>query len=142
MNLNYHQVAFLLGQSETRAISTILKALNLEPPFSMMNPDDIEQYKKNFYTTVEVGQLTQSCGIDCEKLVNDINSNFTKNKACMDYLMKEMKQKIKPQKSGLLPLKANLPEAITSLMTPETRAKVIGYLKENLSNKVEYLTVN
>lgn len=79
---------------------------------------------KNWYKSVE--QMESVVKLPLRKLIDDVQTNFTANKHCMEYVYKALSKKIVPnEKTGLFPLSISIPDDIGFLITEEQRKLII-----------------
>jgi hypothetical protein len=75
--------------------------------------------------------------------MNNVDTHFFKSEACVEYLLKKVSAKFKPNaKTGALPLSISIPEEVTCFMDEENKQKVVDFLKTRISRNVTFKIVS
>jgi hypothetical protein len=91
---------------------------------------------------ISVDRLSEITKIDVAHLLEDINKNFFRNEVCVEYLLKKVNQKFKPNaKTGAYPISIVIPEEITTFMDEENQKRCIKVLEERVSKNVNFKIV-
>lgn len=82
---------------------------------------------------IPIEKIEDQVGIKIYPLIKDVQQNFTKNKACMDYVMKHIQNKIKQNKDGFYPLTISLPKDVAFLITSYQYKEIIDRVPSYLT---------
>lgn len=148
--LNYKECSFILNKSEDYCISLIKKELGLTITFDsklyfVRNKGNADihtprEFKKEALSwKVGVDRLAEITQVNIAALITDINNNFFRNEVCVEYLLKKVESKYKPNsKTGAFPLSIKIPEEVTCFMNEANIQTAIRLLSERVSDKVIY----
>lgn len=137
--LNINQTAILLDWPKDRCRYHFgkiedLPAFLYEENKKTGKQEPVSESRINREWLIEIGRIESQIGISINPLIVDVQANFTRNKACMDYVMKAIQSKIKPaKKNGFYPLKISIPNEVNFLITPEQRQEIIGKIPQYLT---------
>lgn len=167
-NLNYKECSFILNRSEEYCLGLITRELGITVTPKAMNTEAKGKAKsksvlgmivskgnqteallpkdfKSESTTwrVSVDRASEITNINVAKLINNVNTHFFKTEACVEYLLKKVSQKYKPNsKTGAMPLSIVIPEEVTCFMSQENQEKAVELCKQRISPKVTYKIVS
>lgn len=129
--LNINQLAILLDWPKDRCRFHFNKIEELPTFLYEENKSNRKHFpvsdnKVNREWFISIERIEAQVCIPITPLIEDVRANFTKNKACMDYVMKQLSSKVKPnKKTGFYPLKIAIPDEVGFLLTPEQRQIII-----------------
>lgn len=123
--LNPKQLSIILDWSIEKCYFYFLK--HEERPKDK-NGDDI--HDKMWF--VEIPKLEELTGLPIQSLLTDVQKNFTKNKHCVDYVMKHLNCKIRPVKKYWeddqwkfkYPKSISIPSEVRFMLTNEQRKEL------------------
>ncbi len=118
--INSRQLAYLLNIDEAAALLKIFKTMSKSKSDKIMEEFySSEKGKKKLpVVSAEIADVELSSGINIYALIKNMNENFIRDKACMDYIFKHAESKLKPSKSnGNYPRAIRLPVFLYDLLT-------------------------
>jgi hypothetical protein len=140
-NLNYKECSFVLNRSEEYCQGLLMKEQGKMGIHKDLTPKEFKEEAASW--SISVDRLSEITKIDVAHLLEDINKNFFRNEICVEYLLKKVNQKFKPNpKTGAYPISIVIPEEITALMNEENQKKCIKVLEERVSKNVNFKLVN
>lgn len=126
--LNAVRLGFLLNIKKEAALAKILKATgyNVEVYRRRVENDEDTLKADCKNKTASIAKLTESEGLDFQKAITDIQTNFCKTARCVEFVMKSIEKKLKPNNIGLYPKSVNLPTEVRPFLTAEQREVLRG----------------
>jgi hypothetical protein len=139
-NLNYKECSFILNKSEEYCQGLMMKE---QGKMGLHKDLTLKEFKEEVASwRISVDRLSEITKIDVAHLLEDINKNFFRNEVCVEYLLKKVNQKFKPNvKTGAYPISIVIPEEITALMDEDNQKKCIKVLEERVSKNVNFKIV-
>lgn len=96
--------------------------------------DNIKPLAKDF--EIDIKLASKAVSADLEALIADIQDNFTKNKAAMEFVYKAIVAKVKPNKAGAYPLTVTIPKSVGWFITDDQRSAIIDSAVEYLPYEI------
>ena len=139
-NLNYKECSFILNRSEEYCQGLLMKENGKVGINKTLNKKEFKEEAASW--RISVPRLSEITKINIAHFIEDINKNFFRNEICVEYLLKKVNQKFKPNaKTGAYPISIVIPEEITSFMNEENHKKCVQVLQERISKNVNFKIV-
>jgi hypothetical protein len=136
-NLNYKDCSFILNRSEEYCQYLLMKEQGKIGIEKTLTKKEFKEESASW--RISVDRLSEITDINVAALIKDMNDNFFKNEICVEYLLKKVGQKYKPNaKTGAFPLTIAIPEEITALMSDENQNRCIEICEERISPNVTF----